>query len=147
MTLADAAVGTRVRVVDVHFPPELQGRILGLGFVPGSIVEVVREAPFGDPRVYLVRGKMITLRRSEARMIEVEPLGGEIPLSMAEVGREYVIKGFAGGSFFMGRMRSLGLDVGMKVRVLGKFPMVILAEGRQVRIGMGMAEKILVEPL
>jgi ferrous iron transport protein A len=143
--LSEAAVGTRVRIRAVHFPPELQGRMLGLGFVPGSVVEVVREAPFGDPRVYLVRGKLITLRRSEADFVEVEPLDKVIPLSMAQIGKDYLVRSFAGGPFFVSRMRSLGVDIGSRVRVLSKFPMMILADGKQVRIGMGMAEKIIVE--
>ncbi|WP_297522678.1 FeoA family protein, partial [Thermococcus sp.] len=109
MKLSEAAVGTKVKIVSVNFQPDLQGRILGLGFVPGAIVEVIREAPFGDPRVYMVHGKMITLRNSEADLIEVQPVDRSFPLSMAEIGRRYVIKAFLGGPFFMSRVRSMGL--------------------------------------
>ncbi len=145
MRLSEAAVGTKVRVVSTHFPPALQNRILGLGFVPGSVVEVVREAPLGDPRVYLVRGKLITLRNDEAAMIEVQPIGKELPLSMARIGREYVVKDFMGGAFFMSRVSSLGLRQGSRIRILSKYPLVAFVNGRQVRIGMGMAERIIVE--
>ncbi len=145
MRLSEAAVGTRVRVISTHFPPSLQNRILGLGFVPGSVVEVVREAPLGDPRVYLVRGKMITLRNDEAAMIEVEPIGRQLPLSMASIGREYSVVDFMGGAFFMSRMASLGIQKGSRIRVMSKYPLIALVNGRQVRLGMGMAEKIIVE--
>ncbi len=147
MKLSEAVVGTKVKIVSVDFPPELQGRILGLGFVPGSIVEVVREAPFGDPRVYTVHGKMITLRNSEADLIEVEPVSKNFPLSMAEVGKHYIVKAFLGGPFFMSKMRSLGINVGSKIMVASKFPISITINGKPVRIGMGMAEKIIVEEI
>ena len=147
MKLSEAAVGTKVKILSVNFPPELQGRILGLGFVPGAIVEVVREAPFGDPRVYMVHGKMITLRKSEADLIEVKPLSRQFPLSMAEVGKRYIIKSFLGGPFFISRVRSMGIDIGNIIEVRSKFPMTVVVSGKVVRIGMGMAEKILVEEI
>ena len=147
MKLSEAAVGSRVKVVSVNFPPSLQNRILGLGFVPGATVEVVREAPLGDPKVYLVHGKFITLRSSEASMIEVEPIDKKFPLSMATIGRRYRIVSFAGGSFFLSRVKALGLREDMEILVEDKFPMTILAGGRRIKLGMGMAEKILVEEI
>ncbi len=145
MRLSEAAVGSKVRIKNVFFPPAIQNRMLGLGFVPGSAVEVVREAPLGDPRVYRIRGKLITLRNNEAWYIEVEPMGSEIPLSMAEVGRRYEIVGFSSGRFFLSRVSSLGLKPGTVVEVLDRYPMVLrLADGRAVNVGMGMAEKITV---
>ncbi len=147
MKLSEAAVGTKVRIVNTHFPPSLQNRILGLGFVPGSVVEVIREAPLGDPRVYLVRGKMISLRNDEAALIEVEPVSRFIPLSMAEVGRRYIVREFVGGSFFLSRMASLGIRTGSVIQVLEKYPIIALVDGRETKIGMGMAEKILVEEI
>ncbi len=147
MKLSEAAVGTKVKIVSVNFQPDLQGRILGLGFVPGTIVEVVREAPFGDPRVYTVHGKMITLRNSEADLIEVQPVERSFPLSMAEVGKRYVVKAFLGGPFFMSRVKSMGLYIGSLIEVRSKFPITALVDGRIIRIGMGMAEKIMVEEI
>jgi len=147
MRLSEAAVGTKVKVVNVYFPPGLQNRIFGLGFVPGSVVEVVREAPLGDPRVYLVRGKMITLRNDEAAFIEVEPISRFIPLSMAEVGKKYIVREFAGGTFFLSRMASLGIKEGSVIQVLKKYPIIAFVNGKETKIGMGMAEKIIVEEI
>ena len=48
-------------------------RLLELGFVPGTPVEVVRRAPLGDPTVYAVRGTRFCLRRTEASRILVRP--------------------------------------------------------------------------
>jgi len=47
-------------------------RILDMGVVPGTDVEVVKVAPLGDPVDLLVRGYHLSLRREEAREILVE---------------------------------------------------------------------------
>ncbi|WP_334110467.1 FeoA family protein [Thermodesulfitimonas autotrophica] len=53
----------------------LYRRLLTLGLVPGTVVAVVRRAPFGDPVAYLVRGYCLALRRQEAATILVEEIG------------------------------------------------------------------------
>jgi ferrous iron transport protein A len=44
-----------------------------LGLLPGTEVEVVRRAPLGDPMEITVRGMHLSLRKSEARQIDVSP--------------------------------------------------------------------------
>jgi ferrous iron transport protein A len=54
-------------------PKDLLQRLLEMGLLEGSAVEVVHEAPFGrDPIAVRVRGALIALRRNEANYIEVE---------------------------------------------------------------------------
>lgn len=48
-------------------------RLLEMGFVPGTPLRVVRLAPLGDPMQVELHGYHISLRRSEARAILVEP--------------------------------------------------------------------------
>ena len=48
-------------------------RLLEMGFVPGTPLRVVRLAPLGDPMQIELHGYHISLRRSEARAILVEP--------------------------------------------------------------------------
>lgn len=48
-------------------------RLLEMGFVPGTALRVVRLAPLGDPMEVELHGYHISLRRSEARAILVEP--------------------------------------------------------------------------
>ena len=51
---------------------ELVQRLLAMGLLEGSDVEVVHEAPFGgDPVAVRVRGALLALRRSEANYITV----------------------------------------------------------------------------
>lgn len=48
-------------------------RLMDLGLVPGTRVRVVRAAPLGDPLELVVRGTHLSLRRSEAGRVHVEP--------------------------------------------------------------------------
>ena len=46
-------------------------RLLEMGLLPGTRVEVVRVAPFGDPMELTLRGYALSIRRAEAMQIEV----------------------------------------------------------------------------
>lgn len=46
-------------------------RLLDLGFVPGTDVEVEMISPAGDPTAYRVRGTVIALRRAQADLIRI----------------------------------------------------------------------------
>lgn len=49
-------------------------RLMDLGLVPGTPVRCVRTAPLGDPLELIVRGTHLSIRRSEAGRVHVEPL-------------------------------------------------------------------------
>ena len=50
-------------------------RLLEMGLLEGSSVEVLHAAPFGgDPIAVRVRGSLIAIRREEANGIEVQPV-------------------------------------------------------------------------
>jgi ferrous iron transport protein A len=48
-------------------------RLMELGLVPGTLVEVVRRAPLGDPVELRLRQIHLSIRRSEAAGIHVAP--------------------------------------------------------------------------
>lgn len=50
----------------------IQQRLLEMGVSDGAELEVVRFAPLGDPMEIHVRGFNLTLRKSEASLVEVE---------------------------------------------------------------------------
>jgi ferrous iron transport protein A len=43
-----------------------------MGVTNGTSIEMVKASPLGDPVEYKVRGYSLSLRKAEARMIEVE---------------------------------------------------------------------------
>ena len=47
-------------------------RIVEMGFIKGKMVEVLQNAPLQDPVKYKILGYEVSLRRSEAELIEVE---------------------------------------------------------------------------
>jgi ferrous iron transport protein A len=51
----------------------IKRRLMELGLVPGTIVEVVRLAPLGDPVELRLREIHLSIRRSEAAHIHVAP--------------------------------------------------------------------------
>ncbi len=71
-TLRDIKVGGRARVVKLHGEGPLKRRIMDMGITRGVEVFVRKVAPFGDPIEINVRGYELSLRRSDAEMIEVE---------------------------------------------------------------------------
>lgn len=71
-SLAKGQKGTIHRLISLQHEENLIPRLLEMGFVEGSCVEVVHEAPFGkDPIAVRVRGTLIALRRQEANAVEV----------------------------------------------------------------------------
>jgi ferrous iron transport protein A len=51
-------------------------RLREMGVLPGTKVTLVRTAPMGDPIEIKVRGYHLTLRKSEAEHVLVEPQSG-----------------------------------------------------------------------
>jgi ferrous iron transport protein A len=65
------APGEGGRIAHIDAEPAIKRRLMELGLVPGTQVEMVRRAPLGDPIEVSVRGLHLSLRRSEARHIHV----------------------------------------------------------------------------
>lgn len=67
------APGQAAIVADIAAPEETRTRLLELGFVAGTPVELVRFAPLGGPVEVRLRGSHLTLRRHEAEFVRVQP--------------------------------------------------------------------------
>jgi ferrous iron transport protein A len=67
--LAPGEVGVVVRL---DGPPPMIRRMMELGMVPGTPIQIVRRAPLGDPIELSVRGVHLSLRRSDASLVHVE---------------------------------------------------------------------------
>ncbi len=71
LTLENIESGKECIIVKVHGYGEFRHRVMELGFVRGQRVKVIKNAPMNDPVEYQVLNSRITIRRSEAEMIEV----------------------------------------------------------------------------
>jgi ferrous iron transport protein A len=71
--LSSVAVGTTAIVTEIKLPPESRPRLMEMGLLVGSAVQLVRFAPLGDPVEIKVRGYHLTLRKHEVDQILVKP--------------------------------------------------------------------------
>ena len=69
--LTSVALGATVTVAEIKLPPESRPRLMEMGLLVGTPVELVRFAPLGDPVEIRVRGYNLTLRKHEADQILV----------------------------------------------------------------------------
>ena len=71
MKLADLKTGGKAVIVKVNGHGSFRKRLIEMGFIAGKQVKVVLNAPLRDPIEYEILGYKISLRREEARQIEV----------------------------------------------------------------------------
>lgn len=71
-TLGALAVGDAAVVRTVGGRRELACRLMEMGLLPGTRVEVVRVAPLGDPLELRLRGYSLSVRRADALEVEVD---------------------------------------------------------------------------
>jgi ferrous iron transport protein B len=71
MNLAELKTGQEGVIVKVKGYGAFRKRIIEMGFVRGKKVEVIKNAPLKDPIEYKVMDYKVSLRRNEARMVEV----------------------------------------------------------------------------
>ena len=70
--LTSLQIGGSGTISEIKLPPEHRGRILEMGLVVGTALQLVRFAPLGDPVEIKVRGYYLTLRRQDAELILVQ---------------------------------------------------------------------------
>ena len=71
MTLNDLALERPASIVGIGGPCSLSRRLLAMGFLPGTPVRIVQVAPLGDPITIELDGWRVSLRRSEASLLEI----------------------------------------------------------------------------
>jgi len=72
LTLAGIQTGQHFRIKTVHGQGEIRQRLIDLGFIKNEVGSVIREALLKDPIEVEIKGTRVSLRRSEARMIDAE---------------------------------------------------------------------------
>jgi Fe2+ transport system protein FeoA len=72
--LAELPVGSSGRVRAFAGGSRAAMRLRELGLLPGTVIRLVRYAPLGDPIEIDVRGFHLSLRKSEAAEILLDPI-------------------------------------------------------------------------
>ncbi|HYE33398.1 MAG TPA: FeoA family protein [Methylomirabilota bacterium] len=71
--LTSLQVGAHATVGEIKIAAGNRARLMEMGLLVGTPVELVRFAPLGDPIEIKVRGYHLTLRKHEAEQILVRP--------------------------------------------------------------------------
>lgn len=72
--LAELHVGQRARVKQILGMDEVAMRLLEMGLTPSVEVRMIGTAPLGDPLELELRGYRLSVRKSEAALVEIEIL-------------------------------------------------------------------------
>lgn len=73
-TLDELAIGEKGTVVRINGEGNIRRRIFDMGLTPGADIYLRKKAPLGDPIEITLRGYELTLRKSEASLVEVDVL-------------------------------------------------------------------------
>jgi ferrous iron transport protein A len=73
MSLAGVPLDTVFRVAGVRSGNPLSIRLMEMGWVEGAPVQVLRRAPLGDPLHVRLGDYELSLRASEAELVDVSP--------------------------------------------------------------------------
>ena len=69
--LTSLKIGGAATVTEIKLDPSQRSRLLEMGLLVGTSIQLVRFAPLGDPVEIKVRGYHLTLRRQDAEQILV----------------------------------------------------------------------------
>ncbi len=72
MTLDELPIGEDAVITKVGGEGVLRCRLLDMGLIPKTKIKVRKVAPMGDPIELHIRGYELTIRKEDARRIEVE---------------------------------------------------------------------------
>lgn len=70
-TLADLTAGQSATILTIQGDDSIALRLMEMGITEGEIVSFLGTAPMGDPIEIQIRGYRLSLRRLEARRVEV----------------------------------------------------------------------------
>ena len=71
MILSELKTGEKAVIVRVHGHGSFRKRLIEMGFIQGKEVKVILNAPLKDPIEYEIIGYKVSLRREEAKLIDV----------------------------------------------------------------------------
>lgn len=72
MTLFDLEVGQSGKIRKIGTTGALKQRFMDMGITKGTEVKVMKIAPLGDPIEIVIRGYNLSIRKDDARKIELD---------------------------------------------------------------------------
>lgn len=72
-TLDTLSVGQSALIAEIDGADAIAIRLMEMGLTEGELIRVLAVAPLGDPIEYEIRGYRLSLRRTEARRVQIQP--------------------------------------------------------------------------
>ncbi len=141
--------GVKVTVKRIDGGQEVEKRLKDLGISEGVELTVIATEPVhvhSGPIAVRAAGREIVIARGWADKVYVDTEGTTL-LSLEE-GDKGTIKAIEGGKAFEDRLSELGVKRGTEIEFLHHLAddsLVLKIEEREIRIGAGLASKVLVE--
>lgn len=89
MRLSELATGQKAVIVKILGHGAFRKRMIEMGFVRGHVIDVLLHAPLRDPIKYSIMGYEVSLRSSEAHLVEVIPI--EDGVKVPDINRSYTL--------------------------------------------------------
>ncbi|MDD2180886.1 MAG: FeoA family protein [Bacilli bacterium] len=74
--LTELRINEKGKIKKITVDNSIKRRLLDLGLIENTEIEVLQKSPFGDPVAYSIRGAVIALRSEIASNILIERLMG-----------------------------------------------------------------------
>ncbi len=72
MLLSEIDLGVKMSITGIE-PCAFKEKLMEMGCIPGASITLTMIAPMGDPLAFNLEGYCLSMRRSEAKYIIVEP--------------------------------------------------------------------------
>ncbi|MDA3731027.1 FeoA family protein [Niameybacter massiliensis] len=72
MTLKELKPGEEGVVIGLGTKGPIRRRLMDMGVTPGVAIKIIKVAPLGDPIEVNIRGYELSIRKEEARQIEIQ---------------------------------------------------------------------------
>ena len=125
-------------------------RLAQMGVLPGSRLQVIRLAPFGETlEVSIDQGQYFALRDEEINALDCEMVAMPLSAKTVMTDQDYRIRSLSGGKTFQQRMEHQGVIPGVVIQIhdhpVHHFQIELLQKGKIVALGLGEAEKVIIE--
>lgn len=71
MLLSELQTGQLAKIISVQ-DSAVKNHLLEMGCVPGALIKMLMKAPLGDPIAYELEGYTLSMRKAEAKFVEVQ---------------------------------------------------------------------------
>jgi len=146
--------GEKAMVLRVTGGGHIRKRLMDMGMTPGSVVEMVRCAPLGDPIVFKLKGYLLTMRKTEAKRVIVRPeevpMDRQLSLFTAPGGTNLRVIAVNAGRGLARRLADMGLTENVIVSVIGhegQGKVAVKVTDSVIFLSRGMAMKVMVKEI